>query len=146
MKSQNESDDFKSHLYSKEPDSTDEIVQRTEARKKFLFKVMRTSSSHSSSQRYAKRCCASLRLICSVVNQYVNVFLSFRSNPIDYEDSCLIVRYLASMRPFAQSFDIYLSQVREFIFKSVFVFVIFLIYLLCYPGVNVFIFSTSRRF
>lgn len=41
--------------------------------------------------------------------------LSFRSDTVDYEDSCLIVRYLASMRPFAQSFDIYLSQVRGFI-------------------------------
>lgn len=34
------------------------------------------------------------------------------SDTVDYEDSCLIVRYLASMRPFAQSFDIYLTQVR----------------------------------
>lgn len=33
------------------------------------------------------------------------------SDTVDYEDSCLIVRYLASMRPFAQSFDIYLTQV-----------------------------------
>lgn len=34
------------------------------------------------------------------------------SDTVDYEDSCLIVRYLASMRPFAQSFDIYLTQVQ----------------------------------
>lgn len=34
------------------------------------------------------------------------------SDTVDYDDSCLIVRYLASMRPFAQSFDIYLTQVR----------------------------------
>lgn len=33
------------------------------------------------------------------------------SDTVDYDDSCLIVRYLASMRPFAQSFDIYLTQV-----------------------------------
>lgn len=48
------------------------------------------------------------------------LIVSFRLNSetIDYEDSCLIVRYLASMRPFAQSFDIYLSQVRAFIFKT----------------------------
>jgi len=40
------------------------------------------------------------------------------SDTVDYEDSCLIVRYLASMRPFAQSFDIYLTQVRfEYYFK-----------------------------
>ncbi|NWT31621.1 NIPBL protein, partial [Cardinalis cardinalis] len=32
------------------------------------------------------------------------------SDTVDYEDACLIVRYLASMRPFAQSFDIYLTQ------------------------------------
>lgn len=35
------------------------------------------------------------------------------SDTVDYDDSCLIVRYLASMRPFAQSFDIYLTQVRS---------------------------------
>lgn len=34
------------------------------------------------------------------------------SDTVDYDDACLIVRYLASMRPFAQSFDIYLTQVR----------------------------------
>lgn len=56
-------------------------------------------------------------LICYAVHllTYPNCLLhfSFRSNSdtVDYEDSCLIVRYLASMRPFAQSFDIYLSQV-----------------------------------
>lgn len=33
------------------------------------------------------------------------------SDTVDYDDACLIVRYLASMRPFAQSFDIYLTQV-----------------------------------
>ena len=34
------------------------------------------------------------------------------SETVDYDDAGLIVRYLASMRPFAQSFDIYLTQVR----------------------------------
>lgn len=43
------------------------------------------------------------------------------SDTVDYEDSCLIVRYLASMRPFAQSFDIYLTQVRGHYF-SVYIF------------------------
>lgn len=40
---------------------------------------------------------------------------SINSDTVAYEDSCLIVRYLASMRPFSQSFDIYLSQVGGFI-------------------------------
>lgn len=30
---------------------------------------------------------------------------------LDYEDSCLVCRYLASLRPFSQSFDVYLSQI-----------------------------------
>lgn len=30
---------------------------------------------------------------------------------IDYEDAYLICRYLASLRPFSQSFDVYLSQI-----------------------------------
>lgn len=34
------------------------------------------------------------------------------SDTVDYDDACLIVRYLASMRPFFQSFDIYLTQVN----------------------------------
>lgn len=37
------------------------------------------------------------------------------SDNVDYEDSCLIVRYLASTRPFSQSFDIYLTQVRKWV-------------------------------
>uniref|UniRef100_A0A8C3MJ45 Nipped-B protein n=1 Tax=Geospiza parvula TaxID=87175 RepID=A0A8C3MJ45_GEOPR len=37
--------------------------------------------------------------------------LKMNSDTVDYEDACLIVRYLASMRPFAQSFDIYLTQI-----------------------------------
>lgn len=42
------------------------------------------------------------------------VFLfRMNSDTVDYEDACLVVRYLASMRPFAQSFDIYLTQVRK---------------------------------
>lgn len=44
------------------------------------------------------------------------------SDTVDYEDSCLIVRYLASMRPFAQSFDIYLTQVRLLLQNTFFLF------------------------
>lgn len=44
------------------------------------------------------------------------------SDTVDYEDSCLIVRYLASMRPFAQSFDIYLTQVRLMLQNTFFLF------------------------
>lgn len=40
------------------------------------------------------------------------------SDTVDYEDACLVVRYLASMRPFAQSFDIYLTQVRKHHLRS----------------------------
>uniref|UniRef100_A0A1I8JQX8 Nipped-B protein n=1 Tax=Macrostomum lignano TaxID=282301 RepID=A0A1I8JQX8_9PLAT len=32
---------------------------------------------------------------------------------LDYEEACLVCRYLASMRPFSQSFDIYLSQILK---------------------------------
>lgn len=46
------------------------------------------------------------------------------SDTVDYEDAGLIVRYLASTRPFSQSFDIYLTQVMTYwheSFKSSFV-------------------------
>lgn len=36
------------------------------------------------------------------------------SDTVDYEDAGLIVRYLASTRPFSQSFDIYLTQVTQY--------------------------------
>ena len=37
----------------------------------------------------------------------------FRPSPskLDYENACLVARYLAANRPFSQSFDIYLTQV-----------------------------------
>ncbi|XP_026212056.1 nipped-B-like protein A isoform X2 [Anabas testudineus] len=94
MKSQNENDeDLKGRWHSGDVDSTAEIMQKAETRKKFLRKVIKTSPSHFSSQR-------------------------LNSDTVDYEDSCVIVRYLASMRPFAQSFDIYLSQILRVLGES----------------------------
>lgn len=56
-------------------------------------------------------CCA--LFVSSPITIFLFALLSrMNSDTVDYEDSCLIVRYLASMRPFAQSFDIYLTQVR----------------------------------
>lgn len=52
MKSQNENDeDLKGQWHSRDDDSTAEIMQRAETRKKFLRKVIKTSPSHFSSQR-----------------------------------------------------------------------------------------------
>ena len=48
---------------------------------------------------------------CSVSPSLLVSFCRMNSDTVDYQDACLIVRYLASMRPFAQSFDIYLTQV-----------------------------------
>ncbi|RVE65832.1 hypothetical protein OJAV_G00120330 [Oryzias javanicus] len=92
LKSQNDDEDTKYHHLSKADDSTEDIVQRAESRKKFLRKVIKTLSN--------------------VTSQRMN------SDTVDYEDSCLIVRYLASMRPFAQSFDIYLSQILRVLGES----------------------------
>ncbi|TKS84457.1 Nipped-B-like protein [Collichthys lucidus] len=94
MKSQNDNDeDLKGRHHYNDVDATGEIMQRAETRKKFLRKVIRTTPSHFSSLR-------------------------LNSDKVDYEDSCLIVRYLASMRPFAQSFDIYLSQILRVLGES----------------------------
>ena len=43
----------------------------------------------------------------------VFMFIHFRPDPskLDYDSACLVARYLSSKRPFAQSFDIYLTQV-----------------------------------
>lgn len=52
MKSQNENDeDLKGRWHSGDVDSTAEIMQKAETRKKFLRKVIKTSPSHFSSQR-----------------------------------------------------------------------------------------------
>lgn len=92
IKSQNDRDED-SKYYSKEVESTGEIMQKAETRKKFLRKIIKTSPSYFSS-------------------------LKINSDVVDYEDCCLIVRYLASMRPFAQSFDIYLSQILRVLGES----------------------------
>uniref|UniRef100_M3ZSI3 Nipped-B protein n=1 Tax=Xiphophorus maculatus TaxID=8083 RepID=M3ZSI3_XIPMA len=93
MKSQNDDDDPKYRRHSMDSDATGEIVQTVEARKKFLRKIIKTTPSNFSSVKIS-------------------------SDTVDYEDSCLIVRYLASMRPFAQSFDIYLSQILRVLGES----------------------------
>ncbi|XP_053304094.1 nipped-B-like protein [Spea bombifrons] len=85
MKSQKDDDSDGAH-HAKEVESTGEIMQRAEKRKKFLRTIIRTAPSQFST-------------------------LKSSSDTVDYEDACLIVRYLASMRPFAQSFDIYLTQI-----------------------------------
>ncbi|XP_042621270.1 nipped-B-like protein B isoform X2 [Cyprinus carpio] len=95
MKSQSQRDDDSSDgpHHARDVETTSEILQKAEARKKFLRSVIKTSASKFSSLR-------------------VN------SDTVDYEDSCLIVRYLASMRPFAQSFDIYLTQILRVLGES----------------------------
>ncbi|KFQ68029.1 Nipped-B-like, partial [Phaethon lepturus] len=71
--------------HSKNVETTGQIMHRAESRKKFLRSIIKTAPSQFS-------------------------ILKMNSDTVDYEDACLIVRYLASMRPFAQSFDIYLTQ------------------------------------
>ncbi|CAB1352907.1 unnamed protein product, partial [Coregonus sp. 'balchen'] len=88
MKSQNQrgdEDSSEGQHHAKDIETTGEIMQRAEARKKYLRNIIKTAPSQFSTLR-------------------------MNSDTVDYDDSCLIVRYLASMRPFAQSFDIYLTQ------------------------------------
>ncbi|KAG8599041.1 hypothetical protein GDO81_002856 [Engystomops pustulosus] len=85
MKTQKDEDSEGAH-HTKEVESTGEIMQRAEKRKKFLRSIIKTAPSQFST-------------------------LKSSSDTVDYDDACLIVRYLASMRPFAQSFDIYLTQI-----------------------------------
>ncbi|KAJ8305636.1 hypothetical protein KUTeg_016181 [Tegillarca granosa] len=69
-----------------EAEKTTEVLQNVERRKQFLLsQVESTNRFHA----------------------------SFRPPPckLDYESSCLVARYLSSKRPFAQSFDIYLTQI-----------------------------------
>lgn len=95
MRNQNPKDDDSSDgpQHAKEMETTGEILQRAEKRKKFLRNIIKTTPAHFAT-------------------------LKMNSDTVDYEDSCLIVRYLASMRPFAQSFDIYLTQILRVLGES----------------------------
>ncbi|XP_024909157.1 nipped-B-like protein A isoform X2 [Cynoglossus semilaevis] len=95
MRNQNSKDEDSSDgpQHAKELESTGEIMQRAEKRKKFLHNIIKTTPSHFTT-------------------------LKMNSDTVDYQDSCLIVRYLASMRPFAQSFDIYLTQILRVLGES----------------------------
>uniref|UniRef100_A0A8C7GV06 Nipped-B protein n=1 Tax=Oncorhynchus kisutch TaxID=8019 RepID=A0A8C7GV06_ONCKI len=96
MKSQNQrgdEDSSEGQHHAKDIESTGEIMQRAEARKKYLRNIIKTAPSQFSTLR-------------------------MNSDTVDYDDSCLIVRYLASMRPFAQSFDIYLTQILRVLGES----------------------------
>ncbi|XP_041957003.1 nipped-B-like protein A isoform X1 [Alosa sapidissima] len=79
--------------HAKELKSTGEIMQRAEARKKFLRNIIKTTPAQFNTLR-------------------------MNSDTVDYDDAGLIVRYLASMRPFAQSFDIYLTQILRVLGES----------------------------
>ncbi|NXO52526.1 NIPBL protein, partial [Aramus guarauna] len=85
IKSQKDEDSSEGTHHAKDVETTGQIMQRAESRKTFLRSIIKTAPSQFST-------------------------LKMNSDTVDYEDACLIVRYLASMRPFAQSFDIYLTQ------------------------------------
>ncbi|NXN29944.1 NIPBL protein, partial [Nycticryphes semicollaris] len=85
IKSQKDEDSSEGAHHAKDVETTGQIMHRAESRKKFLRSIIKTAPSQFSTLRMS-------------------------SDTVDYEDACLIVRYLASMRPFAQSFDIYLTQ------------------------------------
>ncbi|XP_060046943.1 nipped-B-like protein isoform X2 [Erinaceus europaeus] len=86
MKSQKDEESSEGTHHAKEVETTGQIMHRAESRKKFLRSITRTTPSQFST-------------------------LKVSSDTVAYDDACLIVRYLASMRPFAQSFDIYLTQI-----------------------------------
>ncbi|XP_026721127.1 nipped-B-like protein isoform X5 [Athene cunicularia] len=87
IKSQKDEDSSEGTHHAKDVETTGQIMHRAESRKKFLRSIIKTAPS-----------------------QFMTL-LKMNSDTVDYEDACLIVRYLASMRPFAQSFDIYLTQI-----------------------------------
>ncbi|XP_052631726.1 nipped-B-like protein isoform X1 [Harpia harpyja] len=86
IKSQKDEDSSEGTHHAKDVEATGQIMHRAESRKKFLRSIIKTAPSQFS-------------------------IFKMNSDTVDYEDACLIVRYLASMRPFAQSFDIYLTQI-----------------------------------
>ncbi|KAM9510027.1 nipped-B-like protein isoform 2-T3 [Guaruba guarouba] len=86
IKSQKDEDSSEGSHHAKDVETTGQIMHRAESRKTFLRSIIKTAPSQFS-------------------------IFKMNSDTVDYEDACLVVRYLASMRPFAQSFDIYLTQI-----------------------------------
>ncbi|XP_061297123.1 nipped-B-like protein isoform X2 [Pezoporus flaviventris] len=86
IKSQKDEDSSEGSHHAKDVETTGQIMHRAESRKMFLRSIIKTAPSQFS-------------------------IFKMNSDTVDYEDACLVVRYLASMRPFAQSFDIYLTQI-----------------------------------
>lgn len=72
----------------KEGERTTEVMQNVEKRKAFLLSMI--MSSHSAQET-----------------------LRPSSSKLDYDSACLVARYLSSKRPFAQSFDVYLTQILK---------------------------------
>ncbi|KAJ8262648.1 hypothetical protein COCON_G00151050 [Conger conger] len=95
MKSQNQKDEDSSDgpHHAKDIETTGDIMQKAEVRKKFLRSIIKATPAQFSTLR-------------------------MNTDTVDYDDSSLIVRYLASMRPFAQSFDIYLTQILRVLGES----------------------------
>ncbi|KAL5105362.1 Nipped-B protein [Taenia crassiceps] len=54
----------------------------------------------------------------SIVSKQSQALRVMFKGSIDYEDAYLICRYLASLRPFSQSFDVYLSQICKLLSES----------------------------
>ncbi|XP_078574210.1 nipped-B-like protein A isoform X2 [Branchiostoma floridae x Branchiostoma japonicum] len=69
-----------------EPVSSVDVMQAADSRKKFLLTMVQAS--------------------CGPLGT-----LRTRHSNLSYENACVIARYLASQRPFSQSFDIYLQQI-----------------------------------
>ncbi|KAK0139474.1 Nipped-B-like protein [Merluccius polli] len=79
--------------HTSDADRASDVARRSEKRKKFLRKAAKTLLSQN---------------MTPSINPYT----------VDYEDACLIVRYLASMRPFAKSFNVYLTQILRVLGES----------------------------
>ncbi|XP_013407379.1 nipped-B-like protein B isoform X1 [Lingula anatina] len=81
-----DSDDEPETSLADEVQKTSEALQMAERRKQFLFSQITPDSSS---------------------------FSRSVSSKLDYDSACLVARYLASTRPFSQSFDVYLTQILK---------------------------------
>lgn len=64
-------------------------------------------------------------------NAVSSLFHRHAGAKLDYDSACLVARYLSSKRPFAQSFDIYLTQVQQLPSISLLVVVLLLLITSC---------------
>lgn len=79
-------------------------------------------SDQNKANENSKLCEQRKEYLLTKINPYNNEATQVMQTYIDYDSAELVARYLASNRPFSQSFDTYLKHVRNYFFTNLYSF------------------------